>query len=260
MQQVNLIDKHGIRFFQFPKLAEFDHLEHGIFTRQNGHSKGPYCSLNIGQGVGDDTGSVQKNREMISRCFNAKQLVFARQRHSAQVFVFDRHHGNVNSKNANSVWPCDALITPLEQTLLVIQVADCQAVLMYEPACGVVANVHAGWRGSIKNIIGRTIEIMKSQLGCSPDRIIAGIGPSLGPCCAEFINYREEIPEKFWKFKNADHHFDFWAISRQQLINAGVADKNISLSHLCTKCRPDLFFSYRGEGVTGRFAAVIGIR
>jgi copper oxidase (laccase) domain-containing protein len=90
--------------------------------------------------------------------------------------------------------------------------------------------------------------------------MLAGIGPSLGPCCAEFINYREEIPQVYWRYKDADHNFDFWSLSREQLLHAGVPAKNIETSRICTRCRTDEFFSYRAAKTTGRFAAVIGLK
>jgi copper oxidase (laccase) domain-containing protein len=82
----------------------------------------------------------------------------------------------------------------------------------------------------------------------------------LGPCCAEFKNFEEEIPERFWSYRDSKKRFDFWAISTDQLRRAGVRPERIEQSGLCTKCRTDLFFSYRGEKTTGRLAAVIGLR
>jgi len=120
--------------------------------------------------------------------------------------------------------------------------------------------VHSGWRGSIQNIIGRTVEMMKQLFDCNPGLIQAGIGPSLGPCCAEFINYKDEIPKAHWSYKDSNDHFDFWSISRDQLLHAGVPAKNIELSRICTRCRTREFFSYRAEKNTGRFAAVIGLK
>jgi len=154
----------------------------------------------------------------------------------------------------------DAVVTDVSGTHLVIQVADCQSVMLYDPSRRVVANVHSGWRGSIKNIIGRTVKVMESVFNCHATNMFAGIGPSLGPCCAEFINYKDEIPAAFWNYKDHSHHFDFWRISRDQLATAGIPAEQICSSDLCTKCNTNTFFSYRGEGVTGRFAAVIGIK
>jgi len=100
---------------------------------------------------------------------------------------------------------------------------------------------------------------MQQHFGCHPDAILAGIGPSLGPCCAEFINYKTEIPQEFWRYKDPGDHFDFWAISYDQLLNGGVLAKHIESCQMCTRCRTDDFFSYRAEKTTGRFAAVIGM-
>jgi copper oxidase (laccase) domain-containing protein len=131
--------------------------------------------------------------------------------------------------------------------------------MLFDATRRVVANIHSGWRSSIKNIAGQTVQAMRKHFECHPADIIAGIGPSLGPCCAEFVNYRKEIPENFWPYKTANDHFDFWAISCDQLADAGVLQKNIEVSNVCTRCNTEIFFSYRGEGQTGRFASVIGL-
>ena len=82
----------------------------------------------------------------------------------------------------------------------------------------------------------------------------------LGPCCAEFVNYRQEFPETMWHYKDNRHRFDLWHISSDQLQAAGISKANLYISKICTKCRTDLFFSYRAQTVTGRFASVIGLR
>ena len=115
-------------------------------------------------------------------------------------------------------------------------------------------------RHGINNIIGRTVNVMKKNFGGLPSDIVAGVSPSLGPCCAEFTNYKDEIPNKYWVYKDGNDHFDFWSLSCDQLCKAGVLLDNIYLSKKCTKCNTDLFFSYRRESITGRFAAVIGLK
>jgi copper oxidase (laccase) domain-containing protein len=101
---------------------------------------------------------------------------------------------------------------------------------------------------------------MRERFGCRPSDIRAGIGPSLGPCCAEFVNYRTEIPEALWGYRRDGVLFDFWAMTRGQLTRSGVREAHIETSGICTRCRTDLFFSHRGEKHTGRFPAVIGIK
>ena len=250
----------GTSYYQFENLASCRRIEHRIYTRLGGFSRPPYDGLNISAGIGDEAESVSKNREIISRSLKAGELVFARQTHGDAVAVLSRNkRGRSNPPNTGPR-TADALVTDDDQQHLVIQVADCQPVLLYDPVRQVVANVHSGWRGSILNIIGRTLTVMQAYFKCHPSRIQAGIGPSLGPCCAEFVNYRDELPRTFWSYKDGNDHFDFWAISRDQLVSAGVSETNIEMSRICTRCRSDEFFSYRAENNTGRFAAVIGLK
>jgi copper oxidase (laccase) domain-containing protein len=130
--------------------------------------------------------------------------------------------------------------------------------MLYDPVRAVIANIHSGWRGSIADIIGRTVAVMQQRFGCRPAEIVAGIGPSLGPCCAEFVNYRKEIPATLWSYQVSPNHFDFWALSRDQLVRAGLRPGHIETGGICTRCHSDLFFSYRAAQQTGRMAAVIG--
>ncbi|MGA7144881.1 MAG: peptidoglycan editing factor PgeF [Desulfobacterales bacterium] len=275
--------ENGVFFLEFPKLTGFSGILHGIFTRENGKSKGPYKSLNVGFGVGDDHRTVLENRKIISRCIGAKDLVFLNQVHGRRIVVFAKEshsHQRTDadddlkmeySENSGSwtddpgldVEPrlnADAMITNIPQKILVIQTADCQSVLIYDPIQHVAANVHAGWRGTINDIIGHTVTAMEKSFGCRAQNLIAGIGPSLGPCCAEFVNYKKEIPKGFWKYRRDADHFDFWSISCDQLCDNGVLPENVDVSRICTKCDSGRFFSYRGEGTTGRFANLIGLK
>ena len=210
-------------------------------------------------GLGDMAAHVRANRRLIARAIEGEDLVFAEQVHGDDVIVVNYQNSGSDMGTDRVVGIGDALVTDVSGKFLVIQLADCQSILLYDPIRRVVANVHCGWRGSIKNVIRRTVCVMQKCFQCNSTDIIAGIGPSLGPCCAEFVNYRKEIPEKFWCYKSADDHFDFWALSLDQLVSAGVLRENIETSSICTKCNTEAFFSYRAEGQTGRFASVIGI-
>jgi len=274
--------KNGVSFLEFPKLSGLSGILHGVFTRKNGKSKGPFQSLNVSFGVGDTDKTVLENRKIISQCFNDNDLVFLDQVHGTRIIAYSKEHlfygvsdindcfedeysetlsaqTDISGIESERRFEADAIVTDIPGKLLVIQVADCQSVLIYDPVQKVAANVHSGWRGSINNIIGSTLKVMENSFGCRTRDIVAGIGPSLGPCCAEFVNYKNEIPELFWKYKNDNNYFDFWSISRDQLCEAGVLPENVDLSQMCTKCDLKRFFSYRGEGITGRFAALIGL-
>ena len=238
----------------FPHLSAIPGVAHGIFTRQGGVSRPPFDTLNTSLSGGDDPRAVQINRRKIQLAVGAPALIFPRQVHGCRVATL------MDGNPSASPLEADALVTQRRGIFLAIQVADCQAIVMADPEKRVIANIHAGWRGSIQNIVGRTVEIMAHVYGCRPDHIKAAIGPSLGPCCAEFVHYQQEIPQKYWSYKDGRDHFDFWAITRDQLIATGVPNNHILSSDLCTQCRPEQFFSYRRTKVTGRFVAVIGLR
>ena len=274
---------NGVSYLEFRKISSFSNIRHGIFTRDSGTSTGSYRSLNVSFGVGDEDRNVVANRKIISRCVNGNDFVFLNQVHGNRTIVFaknrnsfkvfdtasavDGEHSENLPKPIDNFHPeferrfeGDAMVTNIPQKFLVMQVADCQSVLIYDPVQKVVANIHSGWRGSISNIIGHTLQVMEKSFECRAKDIVAGVGPSLGPCCAEFVNYEKEIPEMFWKYKDHNNHFDFWEISCDQFSEAGVPTENVELSRLCTKCESKRFFSYRKKGTTGRFAVLIGLK
>lgn len=252
--------KNGLYYFKSPQLEKFSSVWHGIFTRLGGRSSGPYRGLNVSFAVGDSTRNVIRNRELVSACAAADRLVFCRQIHGNQIIEIRKSLVYNLRQHPDQPPVGDAMISDVPGIYLAVTVADCQPVLICDPEKQIIANVHAGWRGSIQNILGSTIQVMKTDYGSRPRDIVALIGPSLGPCCAEFINYRKEIPSQYWPYKNDNDFFDFWAISRDQLQQADVLPGNIHTSGICTRCRTDLFFSYRAGGTTGRFAAVIGLK
>ncbi|MDY6824786.1 MAG: peptidoglycan editing factor PgeF [Thermodesulfobacteriota bacterium] len=245
----------NLTFFQFENLHRHPTVVHGVFTRRGGVSPPPFDSLNMGFMGGDARENVVRNRAVVTDCLGIHNTVFVKQVHGTTVLPVT---GSTNIRAAETV-EADAMVTDRPDALLCIKLADCQAVLLYDPIRRVIANIHSGWRGSIANIIRQTVTVMTDQFGCNPADMIAGIGPSLGPCCAEFINYKNEIPRPFWSYKDAENRFDFWQISRGQLQATGVPDANIETAGICTRCRSDLFFSYRQEGRTGRFLAALSL-
>ncbi len=240
----------GTSIFFSQKLSNIPGLWHGFFTRRGGYSPPPFDSLNVALRVGDNPDNVYKNIELIKGESGFTVLISLHQVHGNRVVLIDK-------ENSNSLIG-DALITDRNNIGLMVKVADCQPILLCEPKRKVVAAIHSGWRGNVQNIIKSTIDILKSHFNILPGRIIAAIGPSLGPCCAEFVNYKHELPENFLKFKVSEHHFDFWAISKQQLLDVGIPEKNIEILKICTYCNANLLFSYRREKTTGRIGAVIG--
>jgi len=250
-------ERAGVVFFQFSCLQAFPELSHQVFSRRGGGSPPPFDGLNVALSVGDRPERVRDNRRLVAKTGDYRYMVYAHQVHGDDILVFRGAPADQTGPPLTG----DALITNIPGLALAVQVADCQAIFLYDPVRRVIANIHSGWRGSIANIAGKTVAVMESQFGCRGRDMTAAIAPSLGPCCAEFIHYRDEIPEQFWKYKLDENHFDFWEISRDQLAAAGLRPEHIQTGDMCTRCRPEYFYSYRGEARhTGRFAAVIGLQ
>ncbi len=242
---------NGLLFYKSDLLT----IPHAMFSRHGGKSTGLFSSLNCSYNVGDAPSLVAANRELMRTTVGAQTLQAVTQVHGSSVLMV---------KSADQVTETeqrDSMVTDVSGVGLLIQQADCQAVLLHDPVKGVIGAVHSGWRGSVANIIGGTIKCMQQNYGVRPSDIAAVISPSLGPCCGEFVNYHTELPPDFLTFKTTKNHFDFQAISRMQLIDAGVRENRIDTVTRCTVCNED-FFSYRravrrGEEKTGRNGSII---
>lgn len=243
-------------------LEALDGLTHGVFTRHGGVSLPPYATLNTAWTNGDRPEHVNENLLRIKRFLGFDHLVSSPQVHGTEIQVVDESLLETRDPGRPFVPapPGDALVTRLPGVGLMIKIADCQAVFLVDPDKRVVANVHCGWRGSVKKILPKTVRFLKERFGCDPRRLIAAVSPSLGPCCAEFVNHRRELPPSFLPFRTAPNFFDFWAISRRQLMDAGLLPQRIEIAGRCTVCEAQDFFSYRRERITGRMAAVVGRR
>jgi hypothetical protein len=246
---------NGLDFYQVPLLAQETGVAHGIFTRRGGVSSGPYVSLNLSFSVGDQPEYVRENRRRVQAALGLNRLVSVQQVHGlADVVV-----GAQPASEEAGLPEADILITAAVGIGLLIKQADCQAVLLYDPAQRVAANVHVGWRGQVANALGQAVARLRQVAGSRPESLLAVVGPGLGPCCAEFRNFREEWPEVYWRYQVRPAYFDLWGLSRDQLLAAGLRPEQISVAGLCTRCRPEDFFSYRRDGVTGRQGTVIAL-
>jgi YfiH family protein len=248
------LSPHEVLSFQFPALSKEAGLRHAVYTRRGGVSQPPYDNLNTSYSVGDEEKHVTTNLLIIQQSIEARHLLYMNQVHGTHVLVLDREEGLGSGCGGKAA---DAVITNLSGVALMVKQADCQAVILFDPEKRVIANVHCGWRGNRANLLGKVIDRMRTSFGTSPGEMRAAIGPSLGPCCAEFTSYRTLFPESFRPFMVSKNHFDLWGISLWQLLEAGVRKEKIEVARICTRCRTDLFFSYRGEGTTGRFATVV---
>ncbi len=248
-----ILTKKDVVYFQFPGLFRNRHLMHGIFTRHGGVSSPPFDSLNISFSVKDRADDVKTNIKKIKDIIGAKDLIQMNQVHGDDILVLHQGTPLIHDKIPST----DAIITEIPWIALLVKQADCQGIIIYDPEKHVAAGVHCGWRGNVLNILGTVVARMKKEFGCKATNMQAAIGPSLGPCCAEFISYKDIFPEEFKNFMAPKNHFDLWSVSCRQLEKAGLKAKNIEVAGICTKCRTDKFYSYRAETNTGRFGTVV---
>lgn len=243
-----------VEFYQFDLLSNFPEVTHAVFTRRGGVSPVPFDSLNVSYHTGDDAALIRKNRKTITAIIGATHLVSAHQVHKNGVKIIGHFPESDDEPQG-----FDALLTHFMDVALMIKQADCQAIILYDPRRKAIGNVHCGWRGNVLDIIGHTVQAMAEAFGSRPQDILACISPSLGPCCAEFKNFQQEFPPSLWRYKVMPDHFDLWAISRDQLLSAGILPEHIEMAGICTKCHHDEFFSYRGEKITGRSGTVVAL-
>ena len=265
---LNVKTINGVTFLTFPCLEKHG-VKHAFSTRIGGVSEGIFSTMNLSFSRGDDHTCVTENYRRICSAIGVdyKKCVISKQTHTTNIRIVteeDIGKGIVKSRDYDDV---DGLITNIPGVTLVTQFADCVGLLFYDPVKKVIASSHAGWRGTVGKIGEKTVNMMCEHFGCNTDDICVGIAPSIGPCCFEVDS---PVAEEFMKMQGIDlssvikndgngkYHIDLWLANYLTLITSGVKQENISVTDLCTKCHPDVFFSHRAtEGKRGNLAAFI---
>ncbi len=274
--------------------ARFQHAPRGASCLEylrNGKTIGEVV-LNLGFTDWDAHENVVLNRRRWMKALRAGNFAMSplRQFHSDAVRIAESPR-----KPAPAESPAprgDALITQTPRLLLSVQTADCVPILLADPEHRAVAAIHAGWRGTVRRIAGKTVGRMRMAYASRPEKIVAALGPCIGGCCYEVgpdvarefasqfpdaAKWFDEVFEKLawgedpnplpWLNMMPPGHqpepprtrLDLQAANRAILVEAGLRDENIFSCPFCTSCRADLFFSYRRERQTGRLMASIGI-
>jgi YfiH family protein len=256
-------ENNNLTYYRFTML---DHpsLVQAVFTRLGGKSSAPFDNLNVGQSVGDDPIAVQNNLSLVYKALGlqADQIVTARQVHGRRVARVDNDAGGA------VIADTDALVTNCAGTYLLMRYADCVPVVLWDPEHNAIGLVHAGWQGTLKQVVKAAVECMVTEFSSQPDVLQAGIGPAIGPCCFEVgpevvASVQAALPDALKvlsrQTQNGHAHLDLWAANRGQLERCGV--QKIEVAEKCTCCHQDEFYSHRGSGGhTGRFAVIVGLR
>ena len=242
---------------------DFKGIVYGFFTRKGGVSEGQYASLNLGGSIGDTPENVVENRRRVFESLGRKpfSLFDVWQIHGSNVTCTEQPR-DLQAPHIKS----DAIFTDNPEVTLLMRFADCVPIILYDPIKQVVGIVHAGWIGTVNQIVGHAIDEITRYYGCQPRNIVAGIGPSIGP---DHYIVREDVltqAKEVFQDKNGEilskedgvARFNLWKANEHLLRKCGV--ERILQANECTACDTSRWFSHRAEnGKTGRFATVVGL-
>lgn len=257
-----------MEIFHFPALACAGRVIHGFATRKGGVSEGAYATLNCG-GSGDMRENVLSNRKDLCQALglDPHKLVCLHQVHGIEV-VRVGPGGYTPSERSAVLKEGDALITREVDLPLAIMTADCLPIILVDPVSPAVGIVHAGWRGTLQDILPRAVREMERTLGSLLPNLWAGIGPGIAPCCYEVGEevagpFRERYPgwrAWLWPGREGRYRLDLARANLLQLKELGIPEQQIGLVGRCTCCHPSLFFSHRREhGKTGRMMSLVAL-
>lgn len=278
-----------VKWVTFPELDAYPELIHAFTTRHGGVSTGEKTSLNFGKGPDETWDNILENYRILAAALseeagkaglvNREHMVRTDQTHTANVLTVTEEHLSMGILREREYTDIDGLITNKRGITLITSHADCNALFFYDPKQQAIGLAHSGWKGTLQEIGAQIIRQMSTEFDTQPEDLIAGIGPALCQTCFEVD---EDVAQKFyqknpaWKTmafqreigicsetgeERRKHYIDLKSVVRETLMRSGVKPENIHDMGLCSKCRPDLFYSYRGQkGKNGNMVSVMMLR
>lgn len=240
-------------------------------TRHGGYSKGNYGEFNINPYCGDEQDAIKNNFTALCRelSINENCFVLPHQVHKTEILIIDKDFMQLDCwQRKKRLEGIDALITKEQDICISVSTADCVPILLYSSEYRIAAAVHAGWRGTLNNIAGKTVAAMTDKLGADPSKISAIIGPSISQ---EAFEVGAEVYEQFENKAfdmheiathiNGKWHIDLWKANAMQLEAPGIRHENIHKANICTFSNCCDYFSARRLGInSGRIVSGIILR
>ena len=221
------------------------------------------CDGNMSLYYGDTKDALTNRNNFLSRLgIDYHSLVCAKQVHASNVMrVSEPDKGRGSVSYEDSIFDTDGLITDKKNLPLAIFTADCLSVFLYDPKTPAFGLLHAGWRSSKENIVGKAIKLMQKEFNTQPESIYAAFGPAIRSCCYQVGSDFDSLFDRNLIKRGESYYFDLVGFNKMSLLHSGLKERNIFDPQLCTSCRNSHFFSFRKEGKNcGRLMSVMVLR
>jgi len=255
-REAEITDCGGVRLCRVPALVAAG-CDHGFTLRCGGVSEAPFDSLNLGHNRPDDPQKVAENYRRFAAAagFPLETAAIVSYCHGNGVERLTAAERGYGFPGAPRFPDCDGFITDDPEVTAVTLHADCMAVFLYDPVKKAGGMLHAGWKGTSLRIGRLAAEKMIAELDCSPQNILAGIGPSICADCFEvdepvmriFADAFPDVEAITYRKATGKYHIDLWHIMCAQLMEAGIQPENITVTAQCTCCGEG-YFSFRRDG------------
>ena len=255
----HLIEKNsqGVTYLAFPALEETGLVRHAFSTRMGGVSEGVWATMNFSFTRGDDPEAVRENYRRMASALGVEleKMVLTWQTHTTTVRVVTPEDFGKGITRERDYRDVDGLVTNLPGVTLVTFFADCVPLYFVDTKNKAIGLSHSGWRGTVNRMGRETLRTMEREFGTRPEDVLCCIGPSICQDCYEVgeevieafrAEFAPETHERlFYRKENGKFQLDLWEANRTVLREAGVPEKNISVTDICTHCNPELLFSHR---------------
>lgn len=259
-------ERGGARWLTDGSLDEAVGVRIALTMRDGGRSLPPFGGLNLAAHVGDDPVAVDGNRAALLDALGIEplrsRLTTAEQVHGLTLREVSGATAGMgafaNPGGPPPVPATDALYTLEERTPLLLLYADCVPVVLVAPGpTRGVAVVHAGWKGALGRLPGRTATRLAESAGCDTSDLLAYVGPHIGACHYEVGPERlSQFVDAFGSIASARGRLDLGAVVYETLSEVGVSPSNMVSAEMCTAEETGSVYSFRAEGLTGRHGAL----
>lgn len=242
------ISGENLEYIQFRRLLEYqDIMLHAYTLKHNKINFGPTLTPK----------ERKQNYKALCQELNLDEAAIVRphQNHTSCVKAILKKKTKILEYNPNYLKETDGIITNQKNIILSTTNADCILFLIFDPVHKAIANIHSGWRGTLQEIIIKTIKQMQANYQSNPKDIICCICPSIRKCHFEVdkdvkdlfynkFNYLSNINDIIEQ-KNNKYHIDTILLNKTLLLKLGLKEENIIDSNICSVCHQDQINSYR---------------